>query len=77
MIALCTGTPKAETRDTAEQIVVTFPSGKDAIQIALTLDQALHLFQTARSVAIKALDHGFAAPTHAEVIAFSARAGRA
>jgi hypothetical protein len=74
MLILCTGNPKAETNDKREQIVVSFPSGKDTFQVALSLDQALRLYQVVRGTAIEALDAGFASPSrNAEIVAFPKR----
>lgn len=68
MIALATGSPNAEID--GDRILVSFPSGKDTVQASLSLNQALHLFQCTKVVAIDALDHGFAAPAKGDLAAF-------
>lgn len=69
MIALCTGKPVACERGETEQILVTFPSGKTDVQVALSLNQALHLAQVLRQATVDALDRGFATPPANEAMA--------
>lgn len=71
MIALATGAPDASID--GDRILVSFPSGKDTVQVSLSLNQALHLFQCTKVVAIDALDHGFAAPARADLTVFQTR----
>lgn len=69
MIALCTGDPTAKVE--GEQIVMSFPSGADEVQIALTLHQATYMWNSAKRTVLAALDgDGFAAPKSAEIVQF-------
>jgi hypothetical protein len=64
-IVLATGEPRAEAR--GEQIIVTIPSGKDVIEIALSPHQALNLLGDTR-LAIEAVFADLKQRANAEVI---------
>lgn len=67
MLILTTGKPRAEIE--GEQIIVTLPSGKDKIQIALSLHEASWLSGITRRAVMDFLDEASHRPT-AEVIPF-------
>lgn len=69
MIILATGRPSAKAEE--DHVVVRLPSGKDDVQVALTLDQAFALEQLVRRASIALMDERRANATEAtgEVIA--------
>ena len=65
MIALATGTPTAAVE--GEHVIITIPSGKGDVQIAVTPNQAIHLHRAVRNAAFDVLDDS---RTSADVIRF-------
>lgn len=51
---LCTG--EASWEQQGDRIVLSLPSGKEVVEVALTVAQAMHLGMTARHHAVKAVD---------------------
>lgn len=68
MLILATGNLFAEVE--GDRIIFTVPSGKDKLQIALTLNQALMGQASLKSATSMAYISDFAAPT-AEVVKFA------
>jgi len=54
MIALSTG--KANVESQGDRIIVSIPSGSDRVEIAMTINEALHLGHMAVLVAKRAVD---------------------
>ncbi len=74
MLILATDKPDAELQD--GRIVLTIPSGKDRIEIALSLNQALCCQEMLKRATRDAYDTGFAA-TAADVIKLPAKRRKA
>jgi len=70
MLILATDGPGAKAE--GDRIILNIPSGKDSLQIALSLNQALLCSAELRRVVSNALDSGFAA-ANAEVIKMPSR----
>lgn len=46
MIALCTGAPLADLDESGTRVIATIPSGRDELQISLSLNEAMRLAQS-------------------------------
>jgi len=73
MMLLCTGKPSVQIE--GERIVITIPSGKETVEVAMTLNEALVLRASVGRATDQALLSDFAAPS-AEVVAFVRRRKR-
>lgn len=74
MIVLATGEPKFDIQ--GEQIILTVPSGKDKLQIALSLAQAMALDHRTRMAVCAFYENRQPPKAAGELVAFPQVAGR-
>lgn len=75
MTILCTSNPGVKT-EAGGRIVIDIASGRDTVEIALSLHQALALVHALRMETVTAMTEGFASTRPGDLVQFNRKAGR-